>query len=82
LKKLNELNVGITVNKPSIYYYTSVTSEICKSANFVGHVSWLKIIVWLVAEALADSVKDTHGCYFVPAFSGLSSPYWMPDARG
>ena len=33
-------------------------------------------------EALAASVPDTGGMYFVPAFSGLFAPYWRPDARG
>ncbi len=34
------------------------------------------------AETIADSVKDTGGVYFVPAFSGLFAPYWRSDARG
>ena len=34
------------------------------------------------AETLAESVPDTYGCYFVPAFSGLFCPYWRSDARG
>lgn len=33
-------------------------------------------------EALAASVEDNGGCYFVPAFSGLFAPYWRADARG
>ena len=33
-------------------------------------------------EALAGSVEDTGGCYFVPAFSGLFCPYWQSNARG
>jgi glycerol kinase len=33
-------------------------------------------------EALASSVKDNGGIYFVPAFSGLFAPYWRADARG
>ncbi|MFM6971250.1 MAG: glycerol kinase GlpK [Rhodoluna sp.] len=33
-------------------------------------------------EALANTVKDNGGAYFVPAFSGLFAPYWRPDARG
>ncbi len=36
----------------------------------------------LYSEALANSVDTTHGCYFVPAFSGLFCPYWQPDAKG
>jgi len=33
-------------------------------------------------EALASTVEDNGGAYFVPAFSGLFAPYWRPDARG
>jgi len=33
-------------------------------------------------EALAKSVPDTGGVYFVPAFSGLAAPYWDQYARG
>jgi glycerol kinase len=33
-------------------------------------------------EALAKTVEDNGGAYFVPAFSGLFAPYWRPDARG
>ena len=33
-------------------------------------------------EALAGSVADTGGAYFVPAFSGLFAPHWRSDARG
>ncbi len=33
------------------------------------------------SEALAVSVPDTNGVYFVPAFTGLGAPYWNPHAR-
>jgi glycerol kinase len=33
-------------------------------------------------NALAASVKDTGGIYFVTAFSGLLAPYWDPGAAG
>jgi glycerol kinase len=33
-------------------------------------------------ETLARTVKDNGGVYFVPAFSGLYSPYWKEKARG
>jgi glycerol kinase len=32
--------------------------------------------------ALAASVDDTAGAYFVPALTGLGSPWWDPHARG
>jgi glycerol kinase len=34
------------------------------------------------SEALARSVADTCGVHFVPAFVGLGTPYWEPEARG
>lgn len=33
-------------------------------------------------EQLAQTEKDNGGVYFVPAFSGLGSPYWDPYAKG
>jgi glycerol kinase len=33
-------------------------------------------------EAMANTVTDNGGAYFVPAFSGLFAPHWRPDARG
>lgn len=33
-------------------------------------------------EALAASVPDAGGVYFVPAFTGLGAPHWDPHARG
>lgn len=33
------------------------------------------------SEALARSVPDAGGVYFVPAFTGLGAPYWQPHAR-
>jgi glycerol kinase len=34
------------------------------------------------SERLAAGVPDTHGVYFVPAFTGLGSPHWDMYARG
>jgi glycerol kinase len=50
-------------------------------------VQWLRDGLGLVAtaeetEALARSVSDTGGVYFVPALVGLGAPYWEADARG
>ncbi|UVI29515.1 glycerol kinase GlpK [Paenibacillus spongiae] len=50
-------------------------------------VQWLRDGLGVLAnaaesEALAASVEDTQGVYFVPAFTGLGTPYWRPDARG
>jgi len=50
-------------------------------------VQWLRDQLGIIAsaseiEALANSVPDNGGVYFVPAFSGLFAPYWRSDARG
>lgn len=50
-------------------------------------VQWLRDQLGLISrsediEALARSVPDNGGLYFVPAFSGLFAPYWRSDARG
>lgn len=50
-------------------------------------VQWLRDNLGLIensaeVEALARSVDDNGGMYFVPAFSGLFAPYWRSDARG
>ena len=33
-------------------------------------------------EYMAQKVKDTNGCYVVPAFTGLGAPHWDAYARG
>src|SRR5512147_972472 len=50
-------------------------------------IQWLRDNLGLIqssaeVEALARSVQDNGGIYFVPAFSGLYAPYWKSDARG
>jgi len=50
-------------------------------------VQWLRDNLGLIQksadiEALAKTVEDNGGIYFVPAFSGLFAPYWKSDARG
>ena len=34
------------------------------------------------SEYMATKVKGTHGCYVVPAFTGLGAPHWDQYARG
>ena len=50
-------------------------------------IQWLRDELKLVdtapdSEYFATKVKDTNGCYVVPAFTGLGAPYWDPYARG
>jgi glycerol kinase len=56
---------------------------------FVGGavVQWLRDGLGIIkrsadVEALAASVPDSGGVYFVPAFTGLGSPHWDTHARG
>ncbi len=50
-------------------------------------VQWLRDGLNLIESAaqtaeLASAVADTGGVYFVPAFVGLGTPHWEPEARG
>ena len=50
-------------------------------------IQWLRDEMRLVdsspdSEYMASKVKDTNGCYVVPAFTGLGAPYWDQYARG
>ncbi|HZR94971.1 MAG TPA: glycerol kinase GlpK [Gaiellaceae bacterium] len=50
-------------------------------------VQWLRDGLGVVAdaaetEALAASLDDNGGVYFVPALAGLGAPHWRPHARG
>ena len=50
-------------------------------------VQWLRDQLGLIGESaeigpLAATVADSGGAYLVPAFTGLGSPWWDPDARG
>jgi glycerol kinase len=35
-----------------------------------------------MVQSLAESVPNSGGVIFVPAFTGLGAPYWKPEARG
>jgi len=65
------------------------TTYALEGAVFVAGaaVQWLRDGLGIIAdaaetEALAASVPDTGGVYFVPAFVGLGAPYWDQHARG
>jgi glycerol kinase len=50
-------------------------------------IQWLRDGLGIIGDAaetgpLAESVPDTGGVVFVPAFTGLGSPWWDPYARG
>jgi len=50
-------------------------------------VQWLRDEMRIIdssvdSEYMAKKVKDTNGCYVVPAFTGLGAPHWDQYARG
>lgn len=55
--------------------------------NFTGGtITWMRDQMKLIetpqeTEALAQAVPDNGGVYLIPAFVGLSAPYWQPNAR-
>jgi len=50
-------------------------------------IQWLRDGLGIIGAAadtgpLAESIEDAEGVFFVPAFTGLGSPFWDPYARG
>lgn len=67
----------------------SETEYAIEGSVFVGGavVQWLRDALGIIekssdVEALAKSVADNGGVYFVPAFVGLGAPHWNQTARG
>jgi len=65
------------------------TEYALEGSVFIGGavVGWLRDSLQIIensadVEALANSVEDNGGVYFVPAFAGLGAPHWNQDARG
>lgn len=65
------------------------TTYALEGSIFIGGavIQWLRDGLGLVhhsadSEALAASVADNGGVYFVPALTGLGAPHWDPYARG
>lgn len=65
------------------------TEYALEGSVFIGGavIQWLRDGLGIIenshdVEALANSVEDNGGVYFVPAFAGLGSPFWDQRARG
>lgn len=65
------------------------TEYALEGSVFIGGavVQWLRDALGIIensgdVEALANSVGDNGGVYFVPAFAGLGAPFWNQEARG
>ncbi|HEY9556337.1 MAG TPA: glycerol kinase GlpK [Acidimicrobiales bacterium] len=91
------MNVGDTCPAPVDGLLTTVAWTLADGARayalegavFVtgAAVQWLRDGLGIIAsaeevEALAATVPSTDGCFLVPAFTGLGSPWWDPYARG
>jgi glycerol kinase len=90
------LNTGTDAPEPGEGLLTTVawglepeTDYALEAAVFVtgAAVQWLRDELGIIesaqqSEALAESLDSNDGVYFVPALTGLGSPYWDPYARG
>ncbi|MES2462806.1 MAG: glycerol kinase GlpK, partial [Armatimonadota bacterium] len=90
------MNTGATPPTPEHGLLATIAWEIDGTVTYAlegsvfvagAAIQWLRDGLQLIAkasetQALAESVPDTGGVYFVPAFTGLGAPYWQPDARG
>jgi glycerol kinase len=69
--------------------HTATPEFALEGSVFIGGavVQWLRDGLHAIkasseVQALAESVPDSGGVMFVPAFAGLGAPYWNPEARG
>ncbi|HEX8734506.1 MAG TPA: glycerol kinase GlpK [Pyrinomonadaceae bacterium] len=67
----------------------NATEYALEGSVFIGGavIQWLRDSLGIIekssdVEALANSVTDNGGVYFVPAFAGLGTPHWNQTARG
>jgi glycerol kinase len=65
------------------------TTYALEGSVFVGGaiIQWLRDGLGIIktaseSQAMAESVEDNGGIYFVPALTGLGAPHWDPYARG
>ncbi len=91
------VNLGATRPEPAEGLLTTVAWQVgtaptvyaMEGAIFVtgAAIQWMRDGLGIITDAaetgpLAASVPDSGGVMFVPAFTGLGSPYWDPYARG
>ena len=89
-------NVGENIVKSKNRLLTTIAWKISDETEyalegsvFIGGavIQWLRDGLGIIeksadVEALANSVEDNGGVYFVPAFAGLGAPHWDHNARG
>jgi glycerol kinase len=90
------LNTGGELPEPGEGVLTTVAASLeeeptyaLEAAVFVtgAAVQWLRDGLGIIdsaadTEGLAEALEGNDGVYFVPALTGLGSPYWDPYARG
>ncbi|KAG8043679.1 hypothetical protein GUJ93_ZPchr0458g22574 [Zizania palustris] len=92
------LNTGEEVTQSSHGLLSTIAYKLGQSAptNYAlegsiaiagAAVQWLRDSLGIIStsaeiEKLAETVHDSGGIYFVPAFNGLFAPWWRDDARG
>jgi glycerol kinase len=91
------MNVGEACPQPVDGLLTTIAWQLAGGATtfalegaiFVtgAAIQWLRDGIGMIGDVreigpLAESVPDTGGVVFVPAFTGLGSPWWDPHARG
>ena len=91
------LNVGDTCPPPTAGMLTTIAWTLADGTvayalegsifSTGSAIQWLRDGLGIIGAAaevgpLAESVDDSGGVYFVPAFTGLGSPWWDPYARG
>jgi glycerol kinase len=89
------LNVGADVPKPSEGSVGTIAWVIDGHPSYclegiisysAATLQWLRNQMQLFesydeTQGFAESVVDNAGVYLVPAFAGLSAPYWAPEAK-
>jgi len=89
------MNIGSQPHKSPEGLVTSIGYALRNEVSYVfegnihctgATIKWLQDDLKLIdnpgeTEILAESVPDTGGVYFVPAFTGLGAPYWDNTAR-
>ena len=73
--------VAYTINGETAYALEGSIFSACSALN------WARYNIKLFdkvedTEKMAYQVEGNAGVYFVPAFTGLGAPYWLPNARG
>lgn len=64
----------VTAVEGSVFIGGAVMQWLRDGLGIINHAS--------ESQALAESVPDSNGVVFVPAFAGLGTPYWDSQARG